>query len=488
MSIMSLFLFLLSLLLLISSNNNINNHNFLFGVHAFASATDVAAQFELIHRHAPEVYKNGTTLGPPKTRLERIKQLVHSDNARWQTISRRLQGQGQRRMAFEFHGGDNKFPVDIPMRSAADTGSGQYFVSFRVGTPPKKFVLIADTGSDVTWINCCHNCFDSNGTHRIFHPKRSPSFKTIPCLSEMCKVDLAGSFSLSYCPTKLSPCSFDYRYADSSKVTGIFANETVTVGLDLHNHQKMKLHDVLIGCGQSSEGSFKDADGVMGLGYSKHSFAIRVAERFGYKFSYCLVDHLSPSNFASYLSFGKPKGPKLQNMQYTELILGVINPFYAVNVSGISIGGVMLKISSEVWDIGGSGGVIIDSGSTLTTLTEHAFLPVIAAFESTLQKFGIVGFKFGIFKYCFDAKKFEESLVPKLVFHFADGAQFMPPVKSYVIDVADGVKCLGFASSGWPGVSVIGNILQQNHFWEFDLVGKKLGFAPSSCTSLKSKL
>ena len=227
MSTMSLFLFLLSLLLLISSNNNINNHNFLFGVHAFASATDVAAQFELIHRHAPEVYKNGTTLGPPKTRLERIKQLVHSDNARRQTISRRLQGQGQRRMAFEFHGGDDKIPVDIPMRSAADTGSGQYFVSFRVGTPPKKFVLIADTGSDVTWINCCHNCFDSNGTHRIFHPKRSPSFKTIPCLSEMCKVDLAGSFSLSNCPTKLSPCSFDYRYCVLLLIIIIYASTLI---------------------------------------------------------------------------------------------------------------------------------------------------------------------------------------------------------------------------------------------------------------------
>ncbi|KAK9285843.1 hypothetical protein L1049_025044 [Liquidambar formosana] len=91
-------------------------------------------------------------------------------------------------------------------------------------------------------------------------------------------------------------------------------------------------------------------------------------------------------------------------------------------------------------------------------------------------------------EFCFSATGFEESLAPKLAFHFADGAQFAPPVKSYIIDVADGVKCLGFASADWPGTSVIGNIMQQNHVWEFDLGRNKLGFAPSTCKSLKSKV
>ena len=194
---------------------------------AFASANtnDDAAQFELFHRHAPQVYKNGTTLGPPKSQLERVKQLVQSDNARHQMISYRLmKSSSHRRKAYEFQDGNNNnhnVPqlVDIPMRSAADTGAGQYFVSFRVGSPPQKFVLVADTGSDVTWMNCyyrpspvCHreNCPNLGATRRIFHASRSPTFKTIPCVSDLCKFDLSGSFSMDYCPTALSPCEFEY--------------------------------------------------------------------------------------------------------------------------------------------------------------------------------------------------------------------------------------------------------------------------------------
>lgn len=195
---------------------------------SFASANtdDDAAQFELFHRHAPQVYKNGTTLGPPKSQLERVKQLVHSDNARQQMISHRvMKSSTHRRKAFEFQDGNNNNNnyvhqlVDIPMRSAADTGAGQYFVSFRVGSPPQKFVLIADTGSDVTWMNCYYrpspvcrreNCPTLGATRRIFHASRSPTFKTIPCVSDLCKYDLSGSFSLDYCPTALSPCEFEY--------------------------------------------------------------------------------------------------------------------------------------------------------------------------------------------------------------------------------------------------------------------------------------
>nr|POE45996.1 aspartyl protease family protein 2 [Quercus suber] len=470
---------------------------------ASANTDDDAAQFELFHRHAPQAYKNGTTLGPPKSQLERVKQLVHSDNARQQMISQRLmKSSSHRRKAFEFQVGNNNNynvqPVDIPMRSAADTGAGQYFVSFRVGSPPQKFVLIADTGSDVTWMNChyrpspvCHhgNCPNFDAARRIFHASRSPTFKTIPCVSDLCKFDLSGSFSMDYCPTALSPCEFEYSYADGSIALGIFANETVTVGLGLHKHRKKKLHNVLIGCSQINEGTVHAFDGVMGLGYSKHSFAVRVAKEFGYMFSYCLVDHLSPSNFANYLSFGlKSKGSKLHIMQYTKLILGVINPFYAVNVAGISIGGTMLKIPSEVWDIEGNGGVIIDSGTSLTALPELAYKPVIAALDPHLKNFLKLDIDIEELNYCFNATGFKESLVPKLAFHFADGAQFVPPVKSYVIDADDGVRCLGFTSIKWPGISIIGNIMQQNHFWEFDLLGKKLGFAPSSCTMLKSKV
>ncbi|PIN20892.1 Nepenthesin [Handroanthus impetiginosus] len=249
------------------------------------------------------------------------------------------------------------------------------------------------------------------------------------------------------------------------------------------NGRKTRLHNVLVGCSESSRGqSFRAADGVMGLGYSNHSFAVKAAEEFGGKFSYCLVDHLSPKNISSYLIFGSHEEEMTTSLRHTELVLGVIIPFYAVRIKGISIGDIMLDIPVETWNFNGIGGLIVDSGSSLSSLTQPAYQPVMAALKLALVNFKTLDLDIGPLEYCFNSTRFDESLVPRLVFHFADGARFEPHVKSYVIDAAPGVKCLGFMRGTWPGVSVIGNIMQQNYLWEFDLENRRLGFAASSCT------
>jgi hypothetical protein len=267
---------------------------------------------------------------------------------------------------------------------------------------------------------------------------------------------------------------------------GFFANDTITVNLT--NGRKMTLDNVLIGCTESTKGEgFKGANGVLGLGYANYTFATTAAHKFGGKFSYCLVDHLSPKNVSNYLVFGGNRNGHdhqhsfVGNMQYTKLILGVISPFYAVNISGISIGGKMLSIPSEVWDLKVGGGTIIDSGTSLTLLVDPAYNPVMMALKLAVSPYDRLVSDDGPFEYCFNSTRYNESLVPKFVFHFADGARFEPPVKSYIIDVAPQKKCLGFVSASWPGNSIIGNIMQQNHLWEFDLGSRKVGFAPSSC-------
>ncbi|KAL6546923.1 hypothetical protein OROMI_022644 [Orobanche minor] len=271
-------------------------------------------------------------------------------------------------------------------------------------------------------------------------------------------------------------------YADGSAALGVFGNDTITFSLT--NGRKTRLHHVLVGCSESSSGqSFKVSDGLMGLGYSNHSFALRAANKFGGKFSYCLVDHLSPKNVSSYLVFGSHEqvGLPFIKMRYTELVLGLINPFYVVSVKGISIGGSMLDIPPETWNVSGVGGVIVDSGTSLTGLTRPAYGPVMAALRRSVVSFRKLDLDIGPVEYCFNSTGFRESLVPRMAFHFRDGARFVPPVKSYVIDAAPGVKCLGFVPAAWPGACVVGNIMQQNHLWEFDLANGRLGFATSSC-------
>jgi len=100
----------------------------------------------------------------------------------------------------------------MPLSSGAYTGTGQYFVRFRVGTPAQPFVLVADTGSDLTWVKCrgaAGSPPDAQPPAREFRPAASKSWAPIACSSDTCTSYVP--FSLANCSTPASPCAYDYR-------------------------------------------------------------------------------------------------------------------------------------------------------------------------------------------------------------------------------------------------------------------------------------
>ncbi|KAI4323305.1 hypothetical protein L6164_022920 [Bauhinia variegata] len=439
-------------------------------------------RLELIHRHDPRIAGNqqhGTVSG-----FEQIKELARRDIIRHQRLLNG--GYTERRKNWEI--------FQMPMHAGLDYDVGEYFVQVRIGTPAQKFWLIADTGSDLTWVNCRYctgNCEPHSrkrrnrvSHRRVFLANRSLSFHPVTCSSRQCKVDLSELFSLTTCPNPSDPCRYDYRYMDGSAALGLFGSETITVSLT--NGKKRKLKDMLIGCTKNATGgsSFNSkTDGVLGLSIAKESFLVKAAREYGGKFSYCLVDHLSHKNVSNYLSFGgygNSKTTLLGDIRQTPLALAP--PFFGVNVIGISIGGQLLKIPSEIWNIAGQGGLIMDSGTSLTLLAEPAYEPVIGVLLKALEKFDSLEKEISPFEHCYNASGFDEGSVPRLAFHFEGGARFEPPVKSYVLDAGPNAKCIGILPTAWPGSSTLGNILQQNHLWEFDLLKNIVGFAPSACT------
>ncbi|KQK09188.1 aspartic proteinase NANA, chloroplast isoform X1 [Brachypodium distachyon] len=396
----------------------------------------------------------------------------------------------------------------MPLTSAAYTGIGQYFVRFRVGTPAQPFLLVADTGSDLTWVKCrpakaaaastnSSSSASASSPRRAFRPEKSKTWAPIPCASDTCSKSLP--FSLSTCPTPGSPCAYDYRYKDGSAARGTVGTESATIALSSSSSssknkvKKAKLQGLVLGCTGSYTGpSFEASDGVLSLGYSNVSFASHAASRFGGRFSYCLVDHLSPRNATSYLTFGPNSalsgpcpaaaGP---GARQTPLVLDSrMRPFYDVSIKAISVDGELLKIPRDVWEVDGGGGVIVDSGTSLTVLAKPAYRAVVAALGKKLARFPRVAMD--PFEYCYNwtspSRKDEGDDLPKLAVHFAGSARLEPPSKSYVIDAAPGVKCIGVQEGPWPGISVIGNILQQEHLWEFDLKNRRLRFKRSRCT------
>lgn len=82
---------------------------------------------------------------------------------------------------------------------------------------------------------------------------------------------------------------------------------------------------------------------------------------------------------ASTFLFGSPEGV-IQGLVYTPILTNSLIPtFYYVGMTGITVGGTQLDLPIGTFDIylDGSGGVIMDSGTTLTYLNNDAYNAVV---------------------------------------------------------------------------------------------------------------
>jgi hypothetical protein len=173
-----------------------------------------------------------------------------------------------------------------------------------------------------------------------------------------------------------SSCEYYYAYGDGSSTTGDVAYETITVSnLD---GSAASISHVTFGCGHNQTGdSFYGADGLVGLGQGSFSLPSQLQNIYSDIFSYCLVG--AATSTASTFLFGSPEGV-IQGLVYTPIVTNSLIPtFYYVGMTGITVGRTQLDLPIGTFDIyfDGSGGVIMDSGTTLTYLNNAAYLAVV---------------------------------------------------------------------------------------------------------------
>uniref|UniRef100_A0A7N0T444 Peptidase A1 domain-containing protein n=1 Tax=Kalanchoe fedtschenkoi TaxID=63787 RepID=A0A7N0T444_KALFE len=352
--------------------------------------------------------------------------------------------------------------------SGLSQGSGEYFTRIGVGTPPRYLYMVLDTGSDIVWLQCapCKKCYSQSDP--IFDPRRSTSYSPIPCRSNLCnRLDSPG------CNSRNNHCMYQVSYGDGSFTVGEFSTETLTF-------RRARVANVSVGCGHDNEGLFVGAAGLLGLGRGKLSFPAQTGNRFDRKFSYCLVDRSASAKPSSML-FGRTAASR--NAVYTPMLTNAkLETFYYLELMGISVGGTRVpRITSSLFklDPTGNGGVIIDSGTSVTRLTRPAYVALRDAFRA-----GASGLKraggFSLFDTCYDLSGKTEVKVPTVVLHFR-GADVSLPATNYLIPVdSSGTFCFAFAGTS-GGLSIIGNIQQQGFRVVFDLSGKRVGFAPRGC-------
>ncbi|KAM7472311.1 hypothetical protein LguiA_010494 [Lonicera macranthoides] len=244
--------------------------------------------------------------------------------------------------------------------------------------------------------------------------------------------------------------------------------------------RKTRVKNIAFGCGHDNEGLFVGAAGLLGLGRGKLSFPSQAGRRFGSKFSYCLVDR-SASSKPSSIVFGDTAVSR--TAVFTPLLTNhKLSTFYYLGLNGVSVGGARVPgITPSLFkiDSAGNGGVIIDSGTSVTRLTRPAYIALRDAFRTGAKDLKRAP-DFSLFDTCFDLSGKTEVKVPTVVMHFTD-ADVSLPASNYLIPVdSDGTFCFAFAGT-MSGLSIIGNIQQQGFRVVYDLAGSRVGFAPRGC-------
>ncbi|KAG2572429.1 aspartic proteinase nepenthesin-1-like [Panicum virgatum] len=367
-------------------------------------------------------------------------------------------------------GGDLQVPVHA--------GNGEFLLDLAIGTPALAYAAIVDTGSDLVWTQCkpCVECF--NQSTPVFDPASSSTYAPVPCSSDLC-----GDLPTSSCTSSAASagCAYAYTYGDASSTRGVLATETFTLA-------KSKLPGVAFGCGDTNEGDgFAQGAGLVGLGRGPLSLVSQLGLD---KFSYCLTS-LDDAGGKSPLLLGSAAGIAESAVtapaQSTPLVKNPSQPsFYYVTLTGLTVGSARIALPSSAFAIqdDGTGGVIVDSGTSITYLEAPGYRALRKAFVAQMSLPVADGSEIGL-DLCFQApaKGVDQVRVPKLVLHFDGGADLDLPAENYmVLDAASGALCLTVMPS--RGLSIIGNFQQQNFQFVYDVAGDTLSFAPVQCAKL----
>ncbi|KAJ6843854.1 uncharacterized protein M6B38_116880 [Iris pallida] len=138
--------------------------------------------------------------------------------------------------------------------------------------------------------------------------------------------------------------------------------------------------------------------------------------------------------------------------------------FY-VRVKGVRVGGEPLPVPPESWELAedGTGGTIIDSGTTLTYFVRPAYRAIREAFARKVT-YPLVE-DFPVLNPCYNVSGVagEEVVMPGFGLEFADGAVWDFPAENYFIRLEpEAIMCLAFLETPRSSLSIIGNYQQQN--------------------------
>ncbi|KAL0379971.1 UNVERIFIED_CONTAM: Aspartic proteinase CDR1 [Sesamum angustifolium] len=357
---------------------------------------------------------------------------------------------------------------------------GEYLMKFSLGTPPVTTLAIADTGSDLTWIQCnpCDRCFKQKAP--FFEPKGSSTYKPVSCSSNTC----TDAVLRTSCNGSKGTCNYAISYGDNSFSKGDLATETITLGSTSRGN--VSIPNVIIGCGHLDQGTFGvDASGIVGLGGGKVSLITQMGSSIKGKFSYCLVPFFGKNVKPSKMSFGDEAVVSGGGVASTPIVARTPKTFYFLTLEGITVGNQRLDLDSDLSSssLNGSkashqeGNIIIDSGTTLTFLPSDLYDRVIRAVKSQTKLRQITDPQ-GLLNLCYLSRG-NVAEVPKITVHFRGADVELKPINTFV-KTTQASLCLAFAPA--DVLAIYGNLAQMDFLVGYDLEKKTVSFKPTDCS------
>ncbi|XP_027157774.1 aspartic proteinase CDR1-like [Coffea eugenioides] len=355
---------------------------------------------------------------------------------------------------------------------------GEYLMRISYGTPPEETLAVVDTGSVLSWVQCspCINCYKEK--FRPFSPKKSSTFRVVPCSSDTCHLYYANNNTCGANSIKPSmPCPYGIVYNDRSYTRGVLAFDTISLG---DSNKIRSFQRFGFGCGYENVGTTFPylGSGLVGLGYGEFSLISQLYPTFSGKFSYCLGLSFDTSAKPGKISFGNDQSITYsKGVVSTPFFTELGSPYYMIDLQGISVANTTLKFPNYLSSMPQvQGNIIIDSGTTITFLPLDLYVGLRSAVGGAMGN-KTVPDPFSNFELCYASVN--ETKVPAVTFHFQGADLKLEPVNLFYRTSNTSV-CLAFLPSN--SVAILGNVAHMNVKVGYDLVKKIISFMPKDCS------
>ena len=448
----------------------------------------------------------------PKSKSDGHLTLPMRHKGGFSVVHARASDQKRRRRALLGVDYDDDLYSTMPLHGSVKE-HGYYYVDVSLGTPPKEFQVIVDTGSTLTYVPCV-GCGTACGVHTgspHFSAEESSTCTPVQCLSPDCSPH-EGS-----CGGKQNgdACVYHKSYAEGSSVNGKLMKDLLYLGGGYGNDKS-----VVFGCTIRESGGIHTqvADGLMGLGNGANSLPFQLAATYDLPDAFSLCYGAFEGGGA--VTFGKlPSGSTgegvtdtdttIPALQYTPLIPTPMHPsYYVVDTVQWRLGNNVVAGENDFR--GHAYGTVLDSGTTFTYLPTAVFgsfkniLDQHITENNKLQKipgpdpdfpedvcYGpiVVGLDDDSSLTSAPTQQTLSDFFPNLTLTFQGGLELMLPPANYLFihsDAQPNTFCVGVMDNGSAG-TLVGGITTRNVLVEYDMSGDgpgKVGLAVADCEAM----